>query len=80
MTVYDDYTGMRLFLMDDGLSGFALNGDDNISVFGHPDAPRGAVNQMFPVAVAQGGRRLDAFNTFLPQIYERASYIVTHAN
>lgn len=74
VTVYDDYTGMRLFLMDGGHSGFALNGDDIISVFNHPDAPRNAVKEMFPVAVALGGRRLDGFNTFLPKIYERAGF------
>jgi hypothetical protein len=74
VTVYDDYTGMRLFVMDDGLSGFALNGNDIISVFGHPDAPSGAVKEMFPVAVALGGQRLDAFDTFLPKIYARAGF------
>jgi hypothetical protein len=74
VTVYDDYTGMRLFVMDDGLSGFALNGNDIISVFGHPDAPAGAVKEMFPVATALGGQRLDAFDTFLPKIYARAGF------
>ena len=60
--------------MDDGLSGFALDGDDIISVFGHPDAPPGAVKSMFPVATALGGRRLDAFDTYLPKVYERAGF------
>lgn len=74
VTVYDDYAGKRVFVMDDGLSGFALDGDDIISVFGHPDAPPGAVKSMFPVAAALGGRRLDAFDTYLPKVYERAGF------
>jgi hypothetical protein len=75
VTVYDDYMGKRLFLMDDGFSGFALNGDDIISVFSVPDrAPKGAVKRIMEVAVPEGGRRLDAFDTYLPMVYSRTGF------
>ena len=39
--VYDEtaYEGMRLFLTDNGEAGFALSGDDVVSVFRHAEAP-----------------------------------------
>jgi hypothetical protein len=75
VTAYDDYAGKRLFLFDDGASGFALDGDDIISVFSIPgQAPQGAAQRVLELAVAEGGRRLDAFNTFLPKIYARAGF------
>ncbi len=71
----DSYVGKRLFLFDDGFSGFALSGNDIISVFSVPNrAPKGAVAEFMPVAIAQGGRRLDAFNTFLPKVYSRTGF------
>lgn len=71
----DNYSGKRLFLFDDGFSGFALNGNDIISVFSVPGkSPRGAVANLMPVAVEQGGQRLDAFNTFLPKVYSSVGF------
>ena len=71
----DNYSGKRLFLFDDGFSGFALNGNDIISVFSVPGkAPRRAVANLMPVAVEQGGQRLDAFNTFLPKVYSAVGF------
>lgn len=75
VTAYDDYTGKRLFLFDDGASGFALDGDDIISVFSIPGkAPKGAAQRVLDVAVSEGGRRLDAFGTFLPGLYARSGF------
>jgi len=74
VTVYDDYAGKRLFLFDQGLSGFALDGDDIISVFSVPGTPPKAAQRVMEVAVAEGGRRLDAFDTFLPRIYAKAGF------
>ena len=68
--VYDqaDYEGMRLFLAEDGKAGFALKGDDIVSVFaGEPH--NGAVNAILQLATQEGGRRLDAFDTVLPNLY-----------
>lgn len=74
VTVYDDYAGKRLFLFDGGLSGFALDGDDIISVFSVPGTAPAAAQRVMEVAVAEGGRRLDAFDTFLPRVYARAGF------
>lgn len=74
VTVYDDYAGKRLFLMDNGRSGFALDGDDIISVFAHPDAEPGMAKRALEVATELGGRRLDAFDTFLPKLYARNGF------
>jgi hypothetical protein len=68
--VYDeaDYADMRTFLSDDGKAGFALKGDDIVSVFAGPEQ-RGAVNSILQLATQEGGRRLDAFDTVLPVLY-----------
>lgn len=77
--VYDesDYKDMRLFLSEDGRSGFALKGDDIVSVFSHRDNPskRSAI-AMVHLATQLGGRRLDAFDTVLPGIYAHAGFKV----
>lgn len=71
--VYDqaDYEGMRLFVTQDGLAGFALKQDgDIVSVFKHPDSREKRVAvAMIRLAIEQGGRKLDAFDTELPFIY-----------
>ena len=75
--VYDkaEYAGMRTFVTADGKSGFALNGDDIVSVF--TSAPGGNVAQsMLQLAVAQGGRKLDAFDIHLPHIYSTSKFRV----
>lgn len=64
----EDYQGMRLFLTQDAKAGFALKGDDIVSVFAGPEQ-RGAANAIMQLAVQEGGRRLDAFNTVLPKLY-----------
>ncbi len=64
-----DGESMRLFLTEDGLAGFALDGDNVISVFRHNDGPKHVGRSLVANAVAQGGRRLDAFDTVLPPIY-----------
>lgn len=64
----EDYQGMRLFLTQDAKAGFALKGDDIVSVFAGPEQ-RGAANAIMQLAIQEGGRRLDAFNTVLPKLY-----------
>jgi hypothetical protein len=71
----EEYQGMRLFLAPDGRAGFALRGDDIVSVFSGGSYQGGAVG-MLPLAVQQGGRRLDAFDTELPHVYSRAGFRV----
>jgi hypothetical protein len=62
------------FLLDDGMTGYALNGDNIIGVFSTPGTPRGAAQRVLEDAVARGGRRLDGFDTYLPKIYARAGF------
>lgn len=71
VTLYpaEDYQKTRLFVTDDGKVGFALKGDDIVSVFKREGAPRGAVASLLPLAVQEGGKRLDCFDTLLPGLY-----------
>lgn len=71
----EDYQGMRLFLTPDGQSGFALKGDDIVSAFKHPDAQvKGFANSALALATQEGGRRLDAFDTVLPELYSDSGF------
>jgi hypothetical protein len=75
--VYDqqDYAGMRLFVTADDKIGFALKGDDIVSAFKNPDIKaKGAANIMLALAVQQGGRKLDAFDTVLPELYSKNGF------
>ncbi|MDO5531067.1 hypothetical protein [Sutterella sp.] len=66
--------GLRLFLSPDGQSGFALkNGDDIVSVFSKKGSQAGLA--VVHCAIAAGGRRLDCFNTILPEFYGSAGFI-----
>ncbi len=72
-----EYEAMQLYMTEDGMAGFALKDDDIISVFKHPDldAPN-VVQSMVSLAVQQGGRRLDAFDTVLPTLYAQQGFRV----
>lgn len=65
----DEYRTMRLLFTDDGKAGVALSGDEVVSVFAHADCahPR-AARAMLRQATALGGRRLDCFDTVLPDL------------
>jgi len=66
---------MRMFSTPEGDAGFALKGDDIVSVFKHPKAPyRNVTRSMLDLATSQGGRRLDAFDTVLPDIYSQSGF------
>jgi len=70
VTIRDDYSGTRLFMTDDQQAGFALDGDDIISVFNQKGSShRYASVGLIQLAVQAGGRRLDAFDTTLPLLY-----------
>jgi len=71
----EEYAGMRLFVTNDGLAGFALKGDDIVSAFKSPKSTeQGVAYSMIRMAVALGGRRLDAFDTVLPTIYSVSKF------
>lgn len=65
----DEYAQMRLFLADDGESGFALKGDELVSVFRGNTKYSGVTFSLVQLAAEQGMRRADAFDTMLPYIY-----------
>lgn len=67
--VYDrpEYSHMRLFMSEDRKNGFAIKSDgDIVSVFSGGD---GSVYGMMILATEQGGTKLDAFDTVLPDVY-----------
>lgn len=70
-----EYTAMRLFSDADGMAGFALNGQEVVSVFCHKDRrKRHATRTMMELAVMLGGIFLNAFDTFLPAVYGRCGF------
>jgi len=78
VTVYpvEAYEDMRLFFTEDGKAGFALKGNDIVSVFSQ-DPYVGGVNGIIRLAVQEGGRKLDAFDTVLPDLYFNNGFQVT---
>jgi len=69
----DEYQQMRLLVTDDGRAGIALEGDGIVSAFAHKNcAHPKAVQSMLSHVTALGGRRLDCFDTVLPNLYAAA--------
>jgi len=70
----EDYANMRLFLTESGKTGFALKPDgDIVSVFSYEQGGRSAME----LAIQSGGRKLDCFDTVLPDFY--ASHLFSEA-
>ncbi len=65
----EEYKNMRLFLSEDGKSGFAIKTDgDIVSVFSS-NKKAGVSHIMMELAIQNGGYKLDCFDTYLPHIY-----------
>ena len=74
----EEYSGMRLFLSKDGGTGFALKEDDIVSVFNSVNSPhKGTTLSALMLAVQEGGRKLDAFDSALPHIYSKAGFRIS---
>lgn len=70
----DELAEARLFRTESG-SGFAIKPDgDIVAVFASKNEPSGGGYSMLQAAVQAGGRKLDAFDTYLPAIYETAGF------
>lgn len=70
----DELSEARLFRTESG-SGFAIKPDgDIVAVFASKSEPSGGGYSMLQAAVQAGGRKLDAFDTYLPAIYETAGF------
>jgi hypothetical protein len=68
----EDYKNFKLLMSDDGKSGAAVKPDgDIISVF----STNGTGHAIFEAAIAAGGRKLDAFDTILPDFYHSHGFI-----
>ena len=73
-----EYDGLRLFLSEDGGAGFALDGDELVSAFSNGSgANAGSGDALVQLAIQQGARRLDAFDTVLPELYARSGFVIT---
>ena len=70
----EDLSTYRLFRTESG-SGFAIKPDgDVVAVFASPNEPAKGSFAMLQAAAQAGGTKLDAFDTFLPEIYEAAGF------
>jgi len=70
----EDLAQASLFRTTDG-SGFAIKPDgDIVAVFTSAGEPKGGSYSMIQAAVQAGGKKLDAFDTYLPDIYESAGF------
>jgi hypothetical protein len=66
----DQYKNLRMFIAPDGNSGFALDGNNIVSVFKHPNSTAlRFADSSLALAVQNGGERLDGFDTVLPGLY-----------
>jgi hypothetical protein len=69
----EDYQGMKLFLSDSGKSGFAVKPDgDIVSVF---SMEKGSGRSIMEAAISAGGKKLDAFDTVLPEFYGTHGFV-----
>lgn len=75
----EEYSQMRLFLSEDGLSGCAVKSDgDIVSVFSNPNVKikdfRSRSHAMVELTIQNGGNKLDAFDTYLPDLYKKHGF------
>jgi hypothetical protein len=71
-----DYRDMNIFVTPDNTVGFAIKTDgDIVSAFKHPNSDaKKAAKTMLMLATNRGGRKLDAFDTILPDLYSEANF------
>tara|TARA_R100000697_G_scaffold67735_1_gene80320 strand:+ start:291 stop:2810 length:2520 start_codon:yes stop_codon:yes gene_type:complete len=70
----EELQGLTMHRTSDG-GGFALKPDgDIVAVFSPDTAPRGGIYATLQAAIEAGGRKLDAFDTMLPDIYETVGF------
>lgn len=58
-----DYAKMRLFITMDGEAGVAITEDNNIVSVFNGGEKRGVLKTLLPVAIEQGGRKLDNYDS-----------------
>ncbi len=71
----EEYSKMRLFLSPENNYGFALKPDgDIVSVFVKPGLPSGTGHSLIVAAMSVGGKKLDAFDTYLYGFYTKHGF------
>ena len=58
-----EYKDMKLFITTDGCAGIAITPDKNIVSIFNGGEKRGVLKTLLPLAINQGGRKLDNFNS-----------------
>lgn len=67
----DEYKNMKLYITLDGCAGIAITSDNNIVSIFNGGEKRGVLKTLLPLAINQGGRKLDNFNSAkLSAMYE----------
>lgn len=67
----EEYRKMRLFITIDGTAGIAITEDNNIVSVFNGGEKRGVLKTLLPLAIEQGGRKLDNYNSpGLSSMYE----------
>lgn len=70
----DELSQFKLYQTDDD-AGFALKPDgDIVAVYSGASEPRNGLFSVLQAAIDQGGRKLDAFNTMLPKVYQTVGF------
>lgn len=59
----DEYKNMKLYITSDGCAGIAITSDNNIVSIFNGGKKRGVLKTLLPLAINQGGRKLDNFNS-----------------
>ncbi|MEE4302448.1 MAG: hypothetical protein V2J24_23615 [Pseudomonadales bacterium] len=70
----DEYKGMRLFLTEDGAAGYALKPDGDIVSAFSDGTHKGVAQNILLHGVENGGKKLDAFDTVLPEMYSQMGF------
>jgi len=72
-----DLSGSRLFMSEGGKAGFSISSDGDIqNVFSNVKGSRAGADAVVD-AVANGGRTLDCFGEFLPNLYSQMGFVET---
>ena len=68
------YKNMKMFLSENEDCGFVIKPDgDLISVFSYSKGT-GRNKSLMPLAIAQGAKKLDCYDTYLPKLYENFGF------
>lgn len=59
----DEYKNMKLYITLDGSAGIAITSDNNIVSIFNGGEKKGVLKTLLPLAIGQGGRKLDNFNS-----------------